>query len=68
LTTRAGDGIDKDWGDKNETALASILNGFSTGSLRNNSNAVVADPSVEAINDKLSQREFKGTIDTRGLQ
>jgi carboxyl-terminal processing protease len=68
LTNRAADGIDKDWGDRTETALASILNGFSTGSFRTtDSDDVVADPAIEAINNTLSQREFKGTIDTRGL-
>lgn len=68
ITNRAADGIDKDWGDKSETALASILNGFSSGTFRNAETArVVADPAVEAINGRLSQREFKGTIDTRGM-
>lgn len=66
ITSRAADGIDKDWGDRNETALASILNSFSNGTLRTTgNNDVVTDPAIEAINNKLSQREFKGTIDTR---
>ena len=68
LTTRVPDGIDKDWGDSNETALASILNGFSNNALRPSISEVIADPAIEAINSKLSQREFKGTIDTRGLR
>lgn len=65
VTTSAADGIDKDWGDKNEAALASILNGFSSGAFRSGTGEVVVDPSVEAINEKFSQKEFKGTIDTR---
>lgn len=68
LTTRVSDGIDKDWGDSNENALASILNGFSNNALRPSISEVIADPAIEAINSKLSQREFKGTIDTRGLR
>jgi carboxyl-terminal processing protease len=63
LTTPAGDGIDKDWGDRNETALASILNGFSNGTFR--SAAFNVDPAIEAMNSRLSQNEFKGTIDTK---
>jgi carboxyl-terminal processing protease len=68
LTTSAVDGIDKDWGDRSETALATILNGFSNGTLRTTtSSEVIADPVMEAVNNKLSERDFKGTIDTRGL-
>lgn len=68
-TNRAADGIDKDWGDRTETSLASILNAFSTSAMRTtNTDDVVTDPAIEAINTSLSQREFKGTIDTRVLQ
>lgn len=68
LTNRAGDGIDRDWGDRNESALASILNSFTTGSFRTTGGVVVADPVIEAINSKFSGRAFKGTIDTRGIR
>jgi carboxyl-terminal processing protease len=67
-TNRASDGVDKDWGDRSEAALSSILNGFSSGAFRTiDSEHVVADPAIQAVNNTLSQREFKGTIDTRGL-
>lgn len=68
LTNRVADGIDRDWGDRNETALASLLNRFSTGAFRTGTLEVVADPVVEGANSKLSQKEFKGTIDTRGIR
>jgi C-terminal processing protease CtpA/Prc len=67
VNTRATDGIDKDWGDRSETALASILNGLSGGTLRNSVDDVVADPAIEAVNNKFLERGFKGTIDTRGI-
>ena len=67
-TNSAADGIDKDWGDRNETSLATILNGFSSGAFRTSgSNNFVADPVIEAANNKLLNKEFQGTIDTRGL-
>lgn len=66
LTNPARDGIDKDWGDRNETALAYILNGFSNSAFRSNT-GVNFDPAIEAVNKRLSQKEFKGAIDTRRL-
>jgi carboxyl-terminal processing protease len=59
------DGLDKDWGDKNESALGFILNGITNGTYRTGSDVI--DPNIEATNDKLSGHQFKGTIDTRGM-
>ncbi|MDB5193422.1 MAG: hypothetical protein JWQ96_2985 [Segetibacter sp.] len=64
LTSSANDGIDKDWGDRTEAGLASILNGFANGTLRSNTQ-VTLNPAIEALNERLSERDFKGTIDVR---
>jgi hypothetical protein len=64
----AGDGIDKDWGDRSETALAAVLNGISNGTLRTDgSNEVIPQPAIDDNNTTFSQRKFKGTEDTRGM-
>jgi carboxyl-terminal processing protease len=65
VNNTVADGLDKDWGDKNESALGFILNGISTGTYR--TGADVIDPNISATNDKLSGPEFKGTVDTRGM-
>jgi hypothetical protein len=72
LDKQVGDGLNKDWGDKDEASLASILKYINTGSFsvagevpgiaaRTYNNAEVIDG-----NNKLD-RSFKGAIDTRGF-
>jgi carboxyl-terminal processing protease len=65
VNNTVADGLDKDWGDKNESALSFILNGISTGTYRTGSEVI--DPNIEPINEKLSGPQFKGTVDTRGM-
>ena len=72
LDKQVGDGLNKDWGDKDETALASILRYIDAGSF-----SVVGEvPGIAAktyknanvieSNNKLD-RSFKGAIDARKL-
>ena len=72
LDKQVGDGLNKDWGDQNEAALASILKFINSGSFsvagevpgisaRTFNNAEVIEG-----NRKLD-RSFKGAIDTRGF-
>ena len=70
LDKQVGDGLNKDWGDKNEAALESVLKYLDSGSFsvagevpgiaaRTYKNAEVAES-----NSKLD-RSFKGAVDTR---
>ena len=71
LDSEVPDGLDKDWGDKQEAALASILKYLGTGSfsLASEIPASVAGgykiSQVMGSNTKLSERAFKGAIETR---
>lgn len=58
---QVSDGLDKDWGDKNEAALASVLSYIGTGSFTNGGlNSVLEKPKVQE-NKKLD-KSFKGAI------
>lgn len=64
LNSQVADGLDKDWGDINETCLKSALSNITTGSYR------VASTSgetvrMQSVNDVLSAPEFKGAVETR---
>jgi hypothetical protein len=72
LDKQAGDGLNTDWGDKDEASLAAVLKYINTGSFslagevpgiaaRTYNNAEVIES-----NNKLD-RSFKGAIDPRGL-
>jgi hypothetical protein len=67
LNNQVADGIDKDWGDRSESALALILNGISSGSYRVGASESLIDPQIEQVNEKLTGNGFKGTIDTRRM-
>lgn len=67
------DGLDKDWGDLSEDALASAVKYITTGTftvVRNTNRPVINlnQPEVIRSNDKISERTFKGTVDTRFLR
>lgn len=70
LDKQVGDGLNKDWGDKDEAALASVLKFISSGSFSVNGEVpgiaarTYQDASVIESNSKLD-RSFKGTIDPR---
>jgi carboxyl-terminal processing protease len=68
ITNAAADGINKDWGDITEAALASILNGFANGTFRSDATTdITVNPTIEAMNERLSSKTFKGVIDARGM-
>jgi hypothetical protein len=73
LDKQVADGLDKDWGDLNESALASAMKYITTGTFTvvRNGNAPVVNfnqPEVLRSNDKLDAKTFKGTVDTRFLK
>ncbi|MGB8191493.1 MAG: S41 family peptidase [Chitinophagaceae bacterium] len=69
LDNTVADGLDKDWGDVNESSLASVLKYINTGSFRVRAGeAYEANPVVDKGNDVLSASEFRGMIDTRKMK
>ena len=58
---QVSDGLDKDWGDRDETALASVLSYIGTGSFTNGGLNSVVEPLDQGMNKKL-YRNFKGAI------
>jgi C-terminal processing protease CtpA/Prc len=68
LDAQVADGLDKDWGDLNESALAAAVKFITTGSARLATTApYVESPEVEKANSILSEPAFKGTIEPKSL-
>lgn len=73
LDKQVGDGLNKDWGDKDEASLASVLKYINSGSfsVAGEVPGIAArtykDADVISGNNKLD-RSFKGAIDPRGLK
>ncbi len=66
LNNQVADGLDKDWGDVNESAFASILRYASTGAFRSPSaETYKEDIQISSGNKKLDEPFFKGTVDTK---
>jgi hypothetical protein len=69
LNNTVADGLDKNWGDIGESALASALKYIGTGGFQANMaprvNAFQADPVIESANKTLDKNSFKGMIDVR---
>jgi C-terminal processing protease CtpA/Prc len=66
LDVQVADGLDKDWGDLNESALAATVKYITTGSARLATDApYVENIEVKNANDILAQPSFKGTVDPR---
>jgi C-terminal processing protease CtpA/Prc len=66
LDVQVADGLDKDWGDLNELALAATVKYITTGSARLATDApYVENIEVKNANDILAQPSFKGTVDPR---
>jgi hypothetical protein len=64
VNAQVADGLDKDWGDTNESSLASVIRNITTGSFARE--APYAEPSnVAAGNSKLEESLLKITVDTR---
>jgi Periplasmic protease len=63
-----GDGLDKDWGDSNESCLAAVLNYINTGSyarMRTEAINQSLTPEVRNSNRELGAPLFKGAISTK---
>jgi carboxyl-terminal processing protease len=66
------DGLDKDWGDVQESSLHSAISYITSGTFRsqaagtrNNGVIYSEQPEVKSGNNVLDAPSFKGTIDTR---
>jgi len=71
LDNQVADGLDKDWGDVTESALASALSYITTGNFRSASgdNTVYQQSvTLKASNSALDVTNFKGAVDTRRLK
>ncbi|MEO5984134.1 MAG: S41 family peptidase [Ferruginibacter sp.] len=64
VNAQVADGLDKDWGDTNETSLASVIRNITTGSYAREAQ-YTESASVAAGNDKLEESLLKLTVDTR---
>lgn len=70
---QVADGLDKDWGDLDESCLASVVKYITTGSYgpriqeRNAGRYVGEDPRTQEANLKLGDRDFKGMIQSRPM-
>jgi carboxyl-terminal processing protease len=62
LNNQVADGLDKDWGDVNESAFASVLRYVSSGAFRLQAMEQPSEQVVSA-NKALDQPFFKGTVD-----
>lgn len=70
LNHQVGDGLDKDWGDVNESCLGTILQFINTGSfasteVRMQANTKNLTPEVLSGNSELGSTKFKGAIGKR---
>jgi carboxyl-terminal processing protease len=66
LNNQVADGLDKDWGDVNESAFASVLRYINTGAFRTRAmEAYRENAQVSAGNRILDEPLFKGAVETR---
>lgn len=69
---QVADGLDKDWGDREEASLASAINYSVNGALRivTGTQSVTLPITTDVINSnsKLDQTTFKGAIDVRRMR
>ena len=71
LHSQAADGLDKDWGDVQETSFAKVLGYITTGAYPSQSiNSITQQqqPAVKQGNLILDAPSFKGAIDTRRMK
>jgi hypothetical protein len=65
LNNTVADGLDKNWGDVNESAFASVIRYVSTGAFRlPSAPAYTENPQISSGNKELD-KTFKGMIDTK---
>ncbi|HEV7331549.1 MAG TPA: S41 family peptidase [Flavisolibacter sp.] len=70
LNSQVSDGLDKDWGDRGETSLASAINYITTGTFRTSVPGRTSPQLSETVisaNKTLDAPNFKGAVDTRGM-
>lgn len=69
LNKQVDDGLDKDWGDLQESCLASIVNYIKTGIFLGAPGPSVYRQNIEVVrsNEQLSKPYFKGMVDVRSL-
>ena len=72
VNSQVADGLDKDWGDVQESSLHSAISYITSGTFRsqaagslNNGLIFNEQPEVKSGNVVLDQTSFKGTIDTK---
>jgi len=70
VAKQVADGLDKDWGDVNESSLASILGYINTGAFKTQATGQPTveykpNPQVSSANTTLDQPSFKGAIEKR---
>jgi C-terminal processing protease CtpA/Prc len=68
LNNQVPDGLDKDWGDVNESCLSSALQYITTGAFKIASQGTISTqthPDITNGNSILDKPSFKGAIDTR---
>lgn len=63
LTNQVADGLDKDWGDINESAFASVVKYITTGAFRTRSTEVYQEDKQATAGNKILDKTFKGMID-----
>jgi C-terminal processing protease CtpA/Prc len=71
LNNQLADGLDKDWGDVNESLFGSAVKYITTGAFSRISGTAVGymeDPQVKNSNAVLDEPFFKGAIDVRRLK
>jgi C-terminal processing protease CtpA/Prc len=76
VNSQVADGLDKDWGNIEESSLKSALSFVTTGAFRSqaagargtNVSSYQEQPEVRRSNVILDQPSFKGTIDTRRMK
>ena len=68
LNSQVADGLDKDWGDINESCLQSAISYITSGAFRSQGGVVKAQQEVSSGNSILDKPAFKGTVDTRNLR
>lgn len=69
VNNQVADGLDKDWGDVNETCLQSALGYITTGAFRTGiegrASETATDATILRTNTVLDQPSFKGSVDTK---
>jgi C-terminal processing protease CtpA/Prc len=63
LSNQVADGLDKDWGDINESAFASVVKYVTTGAFRTRSTEIYQEDKQATTGNRTLDKTFKGMID-----